>query len=80
MMTTLKTGTTETVNAAMTLKDAARLMRRFDLDALEVRDHGIPLGLVTDFDIIVRSTAEDLHPTTTTLRDYLVHREAADYE
>ena len=61
----------EVVRADMTLKDAATLMRRRDLEAVAVSENGHMIGIITDFDIIVRSTAEGRHPTLTLLRDLI---------
>jgi len=61
----------EVVRADMTLKDAATLMRRLDLEAVAVAENGQMIGIITDFDIIVRATAEGRHPTLTLLRDLL---------
>jgi CBS domain-containing protein len=62
----------EVVRADMTLKDAATLMRKRDLEAIAVSESGHLVGVITDFDIIVRSTAEGRHPTLTLLRDLIV--------
>ncbi len=48
-----------------TLRDAAALMQRIDVGALPVCDGDRLLGMLTDRDITVRSTARGLDPGTT---------------
>jgi CBS domain-containing protein len=49
----------ETVDAATPLAAVARLMRDRDIGAVPVLDHGLPVGVVTDRDIVVRGLACD---------------------
>lgn len=58
----------ETVGVEATVQDAARAMRRLDVGALPVVDGETPVGIVTDRDIAIRSTAEGLDPASTQVR------------
>jgi CBS domain-containing protein len=51
-----------TVTADTTLSEAARLMRDGDIGDVIVVDAAMPIGLVTDRDIVVRGVAEDPNP------------------
>ena len=54
---------------AMTLKDAAVLMRDGDFGLLPVGENDRLVGTITDRDITVRAVAEGKDPGTTTVRD-----------
>ncbi len=47
-----------TVTPTDSIQDAARIMRDEDTGAVPVVDHGRPVGMVTDRDIVVRAVAE----------------------
>ena len=57
------------VDPDATIADAARTMRELDVGALPVRDQGILLGVVTDRDITVRTSAEGYDPEVAHVRD-----------
>jgi CBS domain-containing protein len=46
-----------TVEADRTVQEAAQLMDRLVVGALVVTDHGSPVGIVTDRDVVVRGVA-----------------------
>ena len=54
-----------------TLADAARLMVRRQQRALEVRNEGRLVGVLTLLDLIVRTTAERRDPKRTRVRDLM---------
>src|SRR5438105_188604 len=58
-----------TLEPDATVGDAARAMRELDVGALPVRDQGVLLGVVTDRDITVRTTAEGYDPEVAHVRD-----------
>lgn len=60
----------------MTVAGAAKLMRHHHVGSVVIVDKmsgglGIPLGIVTDRDIVVEVTATDLDPNTTTVGDIM---------
>jgi CBS domain-containing protein len=55
-----------------TLADAARLMVRRQQRALEVRNEGRLVGILTLLDLIVRTTAERRDPKRSRVRDLMV--------
>ena len=59
------------VDPKSSLKDAAQKMRIRDIGFLPVYDGDQILGVVTDRDIIVRSTAEGTDPDTSLGRDFI---------
>jgi CBS domain-containing protein len=61
----------EVVHPNQTLKDAAQKMRIRDIGFLPVSDGDRVLGVVTDRDIILRSTAEGTDPNTTIGQDFI---------
>lgn len=54
-----------------TVADAAAIMRRMDVGALPVCDGSRLVGMLTDRDITVRSTADGRDPHLTTVRDVM---------
>lgn len=54
-----------------TLVEAAGLMRELDVGALPVCDDDRLVGIVTDRDIVLRSTADGRDPNTTAVRDVM---------
>lgn len=67
-----------------TVYDGAQLMRRRHVGALVVVDElpgkRIPVGIVTDRDIVVEVTAVDLDPRTITVGDIMDHSLVTVYE
>src|SRR6266478_4882563 len=57
------------VHPDSTLQEAADRMRQLDVGPLPVCDHDRLVGMITDRDITVRSTAEGLDPWTTQVRE-----------
>ena len=53
-----------TVNPAMTVQDAARMMAETDTGALPVADEDRLVGMITDRDIVIRAIGEGLGPNT----------------
>jgi CBS domain-containing protein len=51
------------------LREAAEKMRELDIGPLPVCDSNRLVGMLTDRDIVVRTTAEGLDPNTTTVRE-----------
>jgi CBS domain-containing protein len=58
----------EAVGPEETLQAAARRMRERGIGALAVCEDGRPIGMLTDRDIVVRSTAEGEDPTEARVR------------
>ncbi len=56
-----------------TLKEAAEQMRSLDAGSLPVCEAGKLLGIITDRDITVRSTAGDLRPSEAQVRDAMTN-------
>lgn len=50
-----------------TLVEAAEWMSRHDLGFLPVVEHGLPVGVVTDRDIVIRGVAQGDNPRQTTV-------------
>jgi CBS domain-containing protein len=61
----------EVVHPDQSLKDAAQKMRIRDIGFLPVSDGDRVLGVVTDRDIILRSTAEGTDPNTPIGKDFI---------
>jgi CBS domain-containing protein len=62
----------ETVSAADTVLVAARQMLNQDVGTVVVTDReGLPEGIVTDRDIVMRCVAEDLAPGKTKVREVM---------
>lgn len=59
----------EVVSPDTTLQEAAEKMKELDVGPLPVCDHGRLVGMITDRDITVRSTAEGYDPWTTKVSD-----------
>ena len=47
-----------TVSPGDSIQNAARIMRDCDTGAVPVVDHGRPIGIITDRDIVIRAVAE----------------------
>jgi len=52
-----------------TVLEAARIMREEDVGPIPVVDHGRPVGVITDRDIVLRVVAEGRDPAMTTVGD-----------
>ena len=59
----------ELTDPAMSLKDAAALMREGDFGLLPVGENDRLVGTITDRDITVRAVADGKDPSTTTVRE-----------
>ncbi len=59
----------DTVTPDMLVQEAAEKMRELNVGALPVLDGQRLVGILTDRDITVRSTAESLDPVTARVRD-----------
>jgi CBS domain-containing protein len=69
----LMTKSLETVQAEATLREAAEKMRSFGIGALPVMDGEQLVGMLTDRDITVRSTAMGKDPNTARVREAMTH-------
>lgn len=67
----LMTKSVETIEASETLRVAALRMRTCNIGALPVTDGGQLVGMLTDRDITVRSTALGQDPNTTPVREVM---------
>jgi CBS domain-containing protein len=61
----------QTVRPEDTVQEAARIMTDIDAGALPVGQGGVPEGIVTDRDVLIRAVAEGLDPTVTTVREIM---------
>jgi CBS domain-containing protein len=61
----------EIVNPSTSLKEAARKMKDFNIGVLPVYEKDKLLGIVTDRDITLRSTAEGKDPSFTTVKEIM---------
>ena len=61
----------ETVAPTQSLREAARLMRQFDVGPIPVCDGGRVIGILTDRDIAVRGVAAGLDPDATTVAEVM---------
>jgi CBS domain-containing protein len=57
------------IHGEATLSDAARMMRDLNVGAIPVADGQKISGVLTDRDIVVRSTADGRDPNTVTVRE-----------
>src|SRR5262245_39074641 len=67
----LMTRTVETVNPTDSLQEAAERMKDLDVGLLPVGENDRLVGMITDRDIPVRSTAECSDPRSTTVQDVM---------
>lgn len=63
------TAKVEVVNPGTSLKEAAQKMKHLNIGALPVCENNRLVGMLTDRDITVRSTAEGKDPNTATVRE-----------
>ncbi|MGB2840950.1 MAG: CBS domain-containing protein [Halobacteriota archaeon] len=63
----------EVVKGAMNLNvmEAAKLMRKHDVDNIVVLNNGEPVGIVTEWDIISKLVSKDIKPSTVKLKDIM---------
>ena len=55
----------------LTVLEAAKLMRKYDVDSIVVLDHGDPVGIVTEGDIISELVSKDMKPSEVKLKDIM---------
>ena len=55
----------------LTVLEAAKQMRRANVDSIIVLDHEEPVGIVTDGDIIKELVSKDIKPSTMKLKDIM---------
>ena len=55
----------------LTVLEAATLMRKYSVDSIVVLDHGDPVGIVTEGDIISELVSKDIKPSTVQLKDIM---------
>jgi CBS domain-containing protein len=55
----------------LTVLEAAKLMRGYSVDSIVVLDHGDPVGIVTEGDIISELVSKDIKPSTVKLKDIM---------
>jgi len=55
----------------LTILEAAKLMRKYDVDSIVVLDHGDPVGIVTEGDIISELVSKDVKPSEVKLKDIM---------
>jgi CBS domain-containing protein len=67
----IQPGKSDSVTPDTTVADAARLMVHRRRRALEVRNEGRLVGVLTLLDLIVRTTAEGRDPKRTRVRDLM---------
>ena len=61
----------EFVSADVTLREAAEKMKRYDIGAIPVLEHGILKGIITDRDITIRAVSEGRDPNKTKIKDMM---------
>ncbi len=70
----------ELVNPAMTIQEAADIMQHKHIGALPVGENDRLVGMLTDRDIAVRSSADGKNPSETKVRDVMTNRIAYCFE
>jgi CBS domain-containing protein len=68
------------IPANASVRDAARLMKDIDTGAIPVIENNQVVGMVTDRDIVLRSTAEGRNPNETKIDDVMTHEFYFCYE
>jgi len=58
-------------NMNLNVMEAAKLMRKHDVDSIVVLNNGKPLGIVTEGDIINELVSKDIKPSTVKLKDIM---------
>jgi len=61
----------EFVNPKTSLKEAAQKMKNFDIGVLPICENDLLLGILTDRDITIRSTAFGKDPNTTSVEEIM---------
>jgi CBS domain-containing protein len=67
----IMTKAVKVVGPGATVREAAQVMRQFDVDALLVRQGETLVGILTDQDIVARSCAEGRDPTAHRVADVM---------
>jgi len=60
-----------TGNKELTVLDAAKLMRKCGVDSIIVVDNGVPVGIITEGDIISKVVSTDIKPSTVELKEIM---------
>jgi CBS domain-containing protein len=61
----------QTLEPDATCIDAAKLMREEEIGSVVIEDDGVPLGIVTDRDLVARAMALGLDPEKTPVREVM---------
>ena len=69
----------KTIDAAATVGEAAELMLKLDVGILPVIDRGVPTGMLTDRDIVIRVLADNRDTAQTLVRDVITRRVCSVY-
>lgn len=64
----------EVVNPGMSVKDASRKMRDFNIGVLPVCENNRLVGIITDRDITIRLTAEAKDPGATKIKEVMTSK------
>ena len=70
----------EVIHPNNTLEEAARRMKELDIGPLPVCENNRPVGMLTDRDIAVRSTAQGEDPTMDRVRDVMTSEVISCFE
>ena len=62
-----------TIDSEKTVYDAARKMARARISTIIVIEKGVPVGIITDSDIIKKVVAKDSKPSTIKVKDIMSH-------
>lgn len=60
-----------TGNRDLTVLEAAKLMRKHRVDSIIVVDQGVPVGIITEGDIISKVVSKDTKPSTVELKEIM---------
>jgi len=55
----------------LTVLEAAKIMRKYDVDSIVVLEHGEPVGIVTEGDIISEVVSKDIKPSKMKLKEIM---------
>jgi len=72
-MRDIMTRNVEIVSPDTSIQEAARKMRSFDVGILPVCENQQCIGVITDRDITIRSTAEGFDPASTYVNEIMTH-------
>ncbi len=76
----IMSGDIEIIDPTVSLRDAARKMKKLDCGALPVGENDRLIGMITDRDITVRAVAQGKNPASTKVRDAMSERIKYIYE